>query len=97
MPTKKVPTITPGEILLEEFLKPLEVSQHQLAKDLGVLSRRINEIVHGKRAVTAGTALRLARYFGTSDRFWLNLQARHDLEAEKDRLGARLLDSYVRL
>lgn len=90
MPRKKLPPITPGEILLEEFLKPLEVSQHQLAKDLGVPPRRINEIVHGKRAVTAGTALRLARYFGTSKRFWLRLQARHDLEAEKDRLGARL-------
>ena len=71
-------------------LKPLEISQYQLAKDVGVPPRRINEIVLGKRAVTAGTALRLARYFGTSDRFWLNLQARHDLETEKDRLGARL-------
>lgn len=87
---EKLPPITPGEILLEEFLKPLEVSQYQLAKDVGVPPRRINEIVLGKRAVTAGTALRLARYFGTSDRFWLNLQARHDLEAEKDRLGVRL-------
>lgn len=90
MPRKKLPPITPGEVLLEEFLKPLEVSQYQLAKDVGVPPRRINEIVLGKRAVTAGTALRLARYFGTSDRFWLNLQARHDLETEKDRLGARL-------
>ena len=90
MPRKKLPTITPGEILLEEFLKPLEISQYQLAKDVSVTPRRINEIVLGKRAVTAGTALRLARYFGTSDRFWLNLQTRHDLEAEKDRLGVRL-------
>ena len=89
MPKKKLPPITPGEILLEEFLKPLEVSQYQLAKDVGVPPRRINEIVRGKRVVTAGTALRLARYFGTSDRFWLNLQTRHDLEAEKT-LGARL-------
>jgi addiction module HigA family antidote len=90
MPRKKLPPITPGEVLLEEFLKPLEVRQYQLAKDVGVLPRRINEIVLGKRAVAAGTALRLARYFGTSDRFWLNLQVRHDLETEKDRLGARL-------
>jgi addiction module HigA family antidote len=72
------------------LLKPLEVNQHKLARDLGVPPRRINEIVLGKRAVTAGPALRLARYFGTSERFWLNLQAQHDLEAEKDRLGARL-------
>jgi len=90
MPRKKLPPITPGEVLLKEFLKPLEVSQYQLAKDVGVPPRRINEIVLGKRAVTADTALRLARYFGTSDRFWLNLQARHDPEAEKDRLGTRL-------
>ena len=90
MPRKKLALTMPGEILLEEFLKPLEVSQYQLAKDVGVPPRRINEIVLGKRAVTADTALRLARYFGTSERFWLNLQSRHDLEAEKDRLGARL-------
>lgn len=90
MPRKKLPPITPGDVLLEEFLKPLGVSQYQLVKDVAVPSRRINEIVLGKRGVAAGTALRLARYFGTSDRFWLNLQARHDLEAEKDRLGARL-------
>ena len=90
MPRKKLPPTTPGEVLLEEFLKPLEVSQYQLAKDVGVPPRRINEIVLGKRAVTAGTALWLARYFGISDRFWLNLRARHDLETEKDRLGARL-------
>lgn len=90
MPRKKPPPITPGEVLLEEFLKPLEVSQFQLAKDVGVPPRRINETVLGRRAVTAGTALRLARYFGTSDRFWLNLQAQHDLEIEKDRPGARL-------
>jgi addiction module HigA family antidote len=90
MARKKLPPTTPGEVLLEEFLKPLEVSQYQLAKDVGVPPRRINEIVLGKRAVTADTALRLARYFGTSERFWLNIQTRHDLEAEKDRLGARL-------
>lgn len=90
MPRKKLAPTTPGEVLLEEFLKPLEISQYQLAKDVGVPPRRINEIVLGKRGVTADTALRLARYFGTTERFWLNLQARHDLEAERDRLGARL-------
>ena len=90
MARKKLPPTTPGEVLREEFLKPLEVSQYQLAKDVGVPPRRINEIVLGKRAVTADTALRLARYFGTSERFWLNIQTRHDLEAQKDRLGARL-------
>jgi addiction module HigA family antidote len=82
MARNKLPPTTPGEVLLEEFLKPLEVSQYQLAKDVGVPPRRINEIVLGKRAVTADTALRLARYFGTSERFWLNIQTRHDLEAE---------------
>lgn len=82
--------IHPGEILLEEFLKPLDISQYRLAKDIGVPPRRINEIVHGQRAITADTALRLARYFGTSERFWPNLQTRYDLEVEKDRLGERL-------
>jgi addiction module HigA family antidote len=87
---KKLEPIHPGEILLEEFLKPLEISQYRLAKDINVSPRRINEIVHGKRSVSADTALRLARYFGTTDRFWLNLQTRYDLEIEKDRLGKRL-------
>ena len=82
--------IHPGEILLEEFLKPFEISQYRVAKDIGVSPRRINEIVHGKRAITAATALRLARYFGTSERFWLNLQTCYDLETEKERLGERL-------
>lgn len=86
----KLPPVHPGEILLEEFLNPLETSQYRLAKDISVSPRRINEIVHGKRAVTADTALRLSRYFGTSERFWLNLQTRYDLEVEKDRLGDRL-------
>jgi len=90
MPRKKLPPIAPGDVLLEEFLKPLGISQYQLAKDVGVPPRRVNEIVLGKRGVAAGTALRLARYFGTSDRFWSNLEARDDLEAAKDRLGARL-------
>jgi addiction module HigA family antidote len=80
----------PGEVLLEEFLRPLGLSQYRLAKGVSVPARRINEIVRGTRAVTADTALRLARYFGTSERFWRNLQARYDLEVEKDRLGRRL-------
>ena len=82
--------VHPGEILLEEFLKPLEVSQYRLAKETGVPARRINEIVHGQRRISADTALRLARYFGTSERFWMNLQIRYDLEIERDRLGATL-------
>jgi antitoxin HigA-1 len=85
-----MPPVHPGEILLEEFLRPLDVSQYRLAKELGVPARRINEIVHGQRRISADTALRLARYFGTSERFWMNLQARYDLEIEKDRLGAAL-------
>jgi addiction module HigA family antidote len=80
---KKAPPIHPGEVLLEEYLKPLGISQYRLAKDTSVPPRRINEIVHGKRAITADTALRLARYFGTSERFWLNLQTRYDLDVEK--------------
>ena len=90
MPVAIMPPIHPGEILLEEFLEPLGLSQYRLAKDTSVSPRRINEIVHGKRAISADTALRLARYFGTTDRFWLNLQTRYDLELEKDRLGERL-------
>ncbi len=82
--------IHPGEVLLAEFLEPLGVTQHHLAVSIGVPPRRINEIVHGKRRITADTALRLARYFGTTDRFWLNLQTRFDLEVEKDHLGASL-------
>jgi len=82
--------VHPGEILMEEFLQPLEVSQNRLAVAIGVPPRRINEIVHGKRRVNADTALRLSRYFGTTDRFWLNLQTRYDLETEKDRLGGAL-------
>ncbi len=82
--------VHPGEVLMEEFLEPLGVTQHRLAVEIGVPPRRINEIVHGKRRITADTALRLARYFGTTDRFWLNLQTRYDLEIEKDNLGAAL-------
>ena len=84
------PPIHPGEILFEEFLEPMRVTQYRLAKDIPVPPRRINEIVHGKRAITCDNALRLARYFGTSERFWLNLQARYDLEIAKDRLGDRV-------
>ncbi len=80
-----------GEILLEEFLNPMEISQYRLAKDISVPARRINEIVHGKRAITPDTALRLSRYFGLSERFWINMQARYDLEIEKDRLQDRLV------
>jgi addiction module HigA family antidote len=82
--------VHPGEILLEEFLKPLALTQYRLAKGLSVPARRINEIVHGTRAVTADTALRLGRFFGMSERFWLNLQTAYDLEIERDRLKTRL-------
>ncbi|MFB0535330.1 MAG: HigA family addiction module antitoxin [Anaerolineae bacterium] len=90
MDREKLPPIHPGEILLEEFLKPMGISQYRLAKDISVPPRRINEIVHGKRAITPDTALRLSRYFGLSERFWMNLQARYDLGVEKDRLQDRL-------
>lgn len=90
MAREKLAPIHPGEVLLADFLQPLGLSQYRLAHDISVPPRRINEIVHGKRAVTADTALRLSRYFRTSDRFWLNLQARFDLETERDRLGSRL-------
>jgi len=86
----KLKNIHPGEILLEEFLDPMGLSQNRLARDIGVPPRRINEIVHGKRAVTADTALRLARYFGTSEAFWMGLQADFDLEEARQRLGDRL-------
>jgi len=90
MAEQKLDPIHPGEILLEEFLNPMGISQYRLAKDIGVSPRRINEIVHGNRAVTPDTSLRLERYFGLSEGFWLRLQARYDLEVEKDRLGQRL-------
>ena len=90
MTTAKISPVHPGEVLLEEFLKPLSLSQYRLAKDISVPPRRINEIVHGTRAVSANTALRLSRYFGVSERFWLNLQAHYDLDVERDRLGDRL-------
>ena len=96
MTPKKLPPVHPGEILLEEFLEPMEISQYRLAKDISVPPRRINEIVHGIRGISADTALRLARYFGSSERFWLNLQTRYDLEVEKDRLGERLDEEVLR-
>jgi addiction module HigA family antidote len=90
VPAKRIAPIHPGEVLFEEFLKPLGISQYRLAKDISVAPRRINEIVHGLRSITADTALRLSRYFGTSERFWLNLQTRYELEVEKERLKGRL-------
>jgi len=87
---KKMTPIHPGEVLLEEFLNPLGISQYRLAKDTRVPARRINEIVHGARSVTADTALRLGRYFGTSAQFWLNLQTHFDLEVQRDKIGKRL-------
>jgi antitoxin HigA-1 len=82
--------ITPGEILAEEFLKPMQITQYRLARDIGVPPRRINEIVKGQRAITADSALRLGRYFKMAPQFWLNLQTHYDLEREEQRLGGRL-------
>jgi addiction module HigA family antidote len=90
MMAKRLAPVHPGEILQEEFLVPMGISQYRLAEDVVVPPRRINEIVHGTRAVSADTALRLARYFGTSERFWLNLQAQYDLDVEYDRIGERI-------
>ena len=90
MAEDKMPPVHPGEILLEDFMKPLGITQYRLAKEMNVYPRRVNEIVHGKRGITADTALRLARYFGTSEHFWMNLQTRYDLEVEKGRLKGRL-------
>ena len=90
MKNKKLPPIHPGEILREEFLEPMGISQYRLAKDISVPPRRINEIVHGKRSITADTALRLGRFFAMSPQFWLNLQTRYDLEMTEDLLEDRL-------
>lgn len=90
MSPKKFPPVHPGEILLEEYLEPMGISQYRLAKEISVPARRINEIVHGKRSISTDTALRLARFFGTSELFWVNLQNRFDLETEKDKLAGRL-------
>lgn len=90
MASKAHAPVHPGEILLEEFLEPMGLTQYRLAMDISVPPRRINEIVHGERAISADTALRLARYFGTSEAFWMNLQVRYDLEVERERLKGRL-------
>lgn len=90
MTTALLAPVHPGVVLLEEFLGPMGIRQYRLAKDIGVPARRINEIVHGKRSFAADIALRLSRYFGTSDRFWLNLQTSYDLDVQRDRLGDRL-------
>ena len=87
---RRLAPVHPGDILLEEFLAPMGISQYRLAKDINVPPRRINEIVHGTRAVTADTALRLARYLGTTERFWMNLQTQYDLDLQRDRLGHRI-------
>jgi antitoxin HigA-1 len=94
--TGKMSPVHPGEILQEEFLEPLRVSQYRLSKDINVPPRRINEIVHGTRSISADTALRLGRYFSVSPQFWINLQSRYDLEIEKDRLG-KLLEKQVKV
>ena len=91
MTTEKLTPVHPGEILLEDFIRPLGISQYRLCKDISVQLRRINQIVQGERSITAETALSLSRYFGTSDGLWLNLQSLHDIETEKDRLGDRLV------
>lgn len=88
--TEELAPVSPGEILTEEFLAPLGITRYRLAKDIGVPQTRITAITQGRRAISADTALRLARYLGTSDRFWLNLQTRYDLEVERDRLGETL-------
>lgn len=93
----RLPPVHPGEILLEEFLKPMNITQYRLAKDISVPPRRVNEIVLHKRGITADTALRLGRYFGTSEQFWLNLQSEYDLDVERDRLGNRLESEVVAL
>jgi len=88
--SKRLANITPGEILLEDFLKPMDISQYRLAKEIGVPTRRVNEIVQGKRAITADTALRLGRFFNMAPEFWINLQSHYDLEQESEALGKRL-------
>ena len=97
MKNKQLPPIHPGEILMEEFLEPMGISQYRLAKDISVPPRRINEIVHGKRSITADTALRLGKFFGMSPQFWLNLQTRYDLEVTQDLLEGRLNDEVQTL
>ena len=93
--SKRLSPVHPGEVLQEDFLAAMEISQYRLSKDINVPPRRINEIVHGERSVSADTAIRLARYFGTSERFWLNLQAQYDLDVEIDRAGAKIAKEVV--
>jgi addiction module HigA family antidote len=95
MENKIMAPIHPGEILMKEFLEPMDITQYRLSKDISVVPRRINEIVHGKRSITADTALRLSRYFGTSEKFWMNLQTRYDMELQRDFLGDRLEKEVV--
>lgn len=90
MGAQKLSPVHPGEILFEDYLNPMGISQYRLAKEISVPARRINEIVHGKRSISADTALRLARFFGTTELFWVNLQTRYDMEVEKDKLAGRL-------
>ena len=97
MGKSKIPSLHPGEVLFEEFLKPLNISQNQLGRDLGVSARRINKIIHGKKSITAGTALRLARCFGNSPQFWLGLQMDYDLDVEADRLSQSIKREVKRL
>jgi len=97
MTNEKLSPVHPGEILFEEFLKPLKISQNRLGLDLGVSPRRINEIIHAKRSVTADTALRLARYFGNSPEFWLGLQMDYDLDVAEDRLAGRIRNEVRQL
>jgi addiction module HigA family antidote len=97
MARNKIPPVHPGEILLEEFLTPLNISQNQLGKDLGVSPRRINEIVHGKRSITADTALRLGRYFNNSPQFWLGLQMDYDLDIAEDRSADKIQNEVKQL
>ena len=95
MENKIMAPIHPGEILMKEVLEPMGITQYRLAKDISVVPRRINEIVHGKRSITADTALRLSRYFGTSEKFWMNLQTRYDIELRRDFLGDRIEKEVV--
>lgn len=90
MKKRDFPPIHPGEILVTEFLEPLGISQYRLAKDIGVTPRRINEVSHGRRAVTADTALRLGRFFGMEAQFWLNLQSRYDMEVTREQLQDKI-------
>ena len=97
MSNKKIPPIHPGEILFEEFLKPMDISQNKLGRDLGVSPRRINEIIHGKRSITADTAIRLGVYFGNSPSFWLGLQMDYDLDVAEDTLSSKIKNEVQQL